>query len=283
MPSCNRGSKPGQEPDPYAPDVGALRMHSHMTTSAVSPAAGLAKVRAVSVCRGHRSPHAASKIVVCSSDNKEPTTFQPSRRGFALYSCNLAVLAAASLNQSDGRTIVNSLLGAYGLPQLKGTPGFRTLDDPEREFLLEYPASWVGRANRQRSGLAVSDYNSSDKLVVEVFPQPEQDDKLLPEVIQHLISPGQEIGGDSRLLLPSDKQVATESENIGGQEYLYMRFPSETITRSGYQIKRKHLAVASTRNGIVYACGASARSDQYNKAKEELLSHIVESFRVRQI
>ena len=40
------------------------------------------------------------------------------------------------------------------------------------------------------------------------------------------------------------------------QVYLYMRFPSETITRSGYQIKRKHLAVASTRNGTVYACGA---------------------------
>ena len=52
---------------------------------------------------------------------------------------------------------------------------------------------------------------------MEVFPKPEQDEKLLPEVIQHLISPGQEIGGDSRLLLPSDKQVITESENIGGQ------------------------------------------------------------------
>ena len=113
MHSCNRGSKPGQESDPYAPDVGALRMHSHMTISAISPAAGLAKVRAVSVCRGHRSPHAASKIVVCNSDNKDTTRFQPSRRGFALYSCNLAVLAAASLNQSDGRTIVNSLLGTH--------------------------------------------------------------------------------------------------------------------------------------------------------------------------
>lgn len=191
------------------------------------------------------------------------------------------MLADAALNQSDARTIVNSLLGAYGLPQLKGTPGFRTLDDPERDFVLEYPASWVGRANRQRQGLSVSDYNSSDKLVVEVFPKPEQDQQLIPDILQHLISPGQEVGGDSRLLIPADKSVVTESEEINGQKYLYLRFPSETITRSGYQIKRKHYAVAAIMKGTVYCCAASARSDQYDKAKEHLLSRVVESFRIR--
>jgi len=130
------------------------------------------------------------------------------------------------------------------LPQLKGTPGFRTLDDPEKDFVLEYPKSWVGRANRQRQGLSVSDYNvrhihpesgnslrtshveslatllllqSSDKLVVEVFPQLEQNDQLVPNILQHLISPGQEVGGDSRLIIPSNKNVVTDSENIGGQ------------------------------------------------------------------
>ena len=40
------------------------------------------------------------------------------------------------------------------------------------------------------------------------------------------------------------------------QTYLYMRFPSETITRSGYQIRRKHYAVAATVKGTVYCCGA---------------------------
>lgn len=47
------------------------------------------------------------------------------------------------------------------------------------------------------------------------------------------------------------------------------------------QIRRKNIAVAAAKNGRMYSLLASARSDQYNKAKEELLQHIVESFRVR--
>ncbi|KAL0018424.1 hypothetical protein WJX77_002671 [Trebouxia sp. C0004] len=234
--------------------------------------------------RASRFRHAAKCVTVCQEPSQDASLdVKASRRGFILHSCNLAVLADTALNQSDGRTIVNSLLGAYGLPQLKGTPGFRLLDDPEKDYVLEYPKSWVGRANRQRQGLSVSDYNSSDKLVVEVFPLPEEDSQLVPDILQHLISPGQEVGGDSRLVIPSNKNVVTASEDIGGQTYLYLRFPSETITRSGYQVKRKHYAVAAAVKGIVYCCGASARSDQYDKAKKQLLSHVVESFRVRSL
>ena len=48
-----------------------------------------------------------------------------------------------------------------------------------------------------------------------------------------------------------------------------------------HQIRRKNIAVAAAKNGRMYSLLASARSDQYNKAKEALLQHIVESFRVR--
>jgi hypothetical protein len=65
------------------------------------------------------------------------------------------------------------------------------------------------------------------------------------------------------------------------QRYTYIRFPSETVTRSGYQIKRKNFAVAAIKKGRVYSLVASARSDQYNPAKEKLLQHIVQSFRLR--
>ena len=65
------------------------------------------------------------------------------------------------------------------------------------------------------------------------------------------------------------------------QGYLYLAFPSETITRSGYQVRRKNVAVvAAGRRGAVYVLGASARSDQYDAAKGELLQHVVDSFRV---
>lgn len=47
------------------------------------------------------------------------------------------------------------------------------------------------------------------------------------------------------------------------------------------QIKRKNIAVAAAKQGRMYSLLASARSDQYNKTKEEVLQHIIESFRVR--
>ena len=65
------------------------------------------------------------------------------------------------------------------------------------------------------------------------------------------------------------------------QTYTYVRFPSETVTRSGYQIRRKNFAVAAARNGFMYSLVASARSDHFDPAKERVLEHIVQSFRVR--
>ncbi len=82
-----------------------------------------------------------------------------SRREYILYSVN-AMVADAALSAPDGRTIVNSLLGvsqllcilaadrhwrelwlcclqAYGLPQVKGTTGFRIYDDPNAEWVVE--------------------------------------------------------------------------------------------------------------------------------------------------
>ena len=83
-----------------------------------------------------------------------------SRREYILYSVNAMVLADAALSAPDGRTIVNSILGvsqllcileadrhwrelwlcclqAYGLPQVKGTTGFRINDDPNAEWVVE--------------------------------------------------------------------------------------------------------------------------------------------------
>ncbi len=65
------------------------------------------------------------------------------------------------------------------------------------------------------------------------------------------------------------------------QRYTYVRFPSETVTRSGYQIRRKNFAVAAARRGLMYSLVASARSDQFNAEKEKVLQHIVQSFRLR--
>ena len=53
--------------------------------------------------------------------------------------------------------------------------------------------------------------------MVEIFPEPEQQQERTRSILEHLISPGQEVGGDSRLLIPSDKNVVTAEEQIRGQ------------------------------------------------------------------
>ena len=134
--------------------------------------------------------------------------------------------------------------------------------------------------------------------------------------MQQLIAPGSEVGGNSRLELPPPSRVMAEARTIDSQvrgaptsqgaralracrarqtrpptpspplpsppqEYLLLAFPSETVTRSGYQVRRKHLAVVACRRGTAYALDASARSDQWGPAKQALLQRVVDSFRLR--
>jgi hypothetical protein len=248
------------------------------------------------------------------------------------YSINSPVIGDVLLNSTDGRTIgrlqelprlislpnhpprltlihhstptpptptVNSLLGAYGLPQLQAASGYKFYDEFDNDYTFEYPKSYVGRKNSLRSGLYLSDFNTTDKVVVETFPESDIDNiggsTLVEAAVIKLINPANDNGGDSKLFLPPANRIKTEtktfsSDNVnnnnnssgtGSKEYTYVAFPSETITRSGYQISRKNLAVVGVKRGTVYVLGASARSDQWNKDKEEVLRHVVESFRLR--
>jgi hypothetical protein len=49
--------------------------------------------------------------------------------------------------------------GAYGLPQLKASRGFKLYDEFEADYIFEYPTSWVSRPNSQRAGIYISDFN----------------------------------------------------------------------------------------------------------------------------
>ncbi|KXZ52290.1 hypothetical protein GPECTOR_10g922 [Gonium pectorale] len=186
-----------------------------------------------------------------------------------------------TIGSDDPTTIINSVLAGYGLPKLPGSSGFKLLDDFELEFTLEYPRSWVVRPNTLRQGVYISDFNTADKLSVEVLPLPADGD-LQGAAVSAAVVPGAGSGQqDDKLLLPPASKVKTRTEQVDGKEYLYLEFPSETVTRSGYQIRRKNFAVATVKRGLVYTLNASSRSDQFNKEKEALLRRVVESFRVR--
>ena len=190
-----------------------------------------------------------------------------SRREFMMRSVAFAALGAQadSLNSADGRTVINSILGAYGLPKITAAKGFREFDDFDEEYTFHYPSSWVRRKNTLRSGVYKGDQDAFAQVVVE-----------------QLLNPGKEVGGNSRIELPRSGLIKCQvKEQDDGISYAYIAFPSSTTTRSGYDVRRKNMAVAGVKRGTVYVLGTSARSDQWNDEKAALLEHVVESFRLR--
>jgi len=174
------------------------------------------------------------------------------------------------------------------LPTLvQGFKDFKFYDEFENAWVLAYPKAWVVRPNTLRTGLYVSNFQTADKATVEEFDLPEgasgpSDPQVVRRAVAASIVPGAGSGqADDKLSLPPDRLVKREEQEIDGQTYVYLAYPSETITRSGYNIKRKHFGVIAVKKGKVYTLSASARSDQYNKDKEVLLRRIVDSFRVR--
>ena len=115
-----------------------------------------------------------------------------------------------------------------------------------------------------------------------MFPEPPADAgvTLAETAVLKLINPAAEVGGDSRLELPPASRIKTEVREVDGTTYTLIAFPSETITRSGYQVRRKSLAVAAARRGSVYVLGCSARSDQFDGDKQAAFQHVVDSFRL---
>ena len=86
--------------------------------------------------------------------------------------------------------------------------------------------------------------------------------------------------------MPDKKTIKMRQEEADdGRQYTYLEFPSYTITRSGYSIKRKNFAAVSViggpRGDEAVVLNTSARSDQFNEEKRDLLQSIVKSFRVR--
>lgn len=99
-------------------------------------------------------------------------------------------------------------------------------------------------------------------------------------MVQAAVSPGN-LRDAAKMGLPSPPAVRVERAIVDGCTYTYLYFPSDTITNSGYNIRRRNLAAATVKGGRVYAVIASARSDFYDDAKAALLQRAVQSFRVR--
>jgi hypothetical protein len=217
------------------------------------------------------------------------------RRDFIMRSVVLGAALGAEALDNDGRTVFNSVLGAYGLPKLPGSADFKSFEDVDEGWYFEAPKSWVKRRNTLRSGVYIADFNTADKLSLETFQLPAfasnagdegnvrdvlQQPAFVAAAVSALLYPGAEVGGDSRLELPPSNKIKSEMQDVDGMPYLLLAFPSETITRSGYQVRRKNVAIAAIRRNMAYCLGASARSDQWDPQKEALFQRIIDSFRL---
>lgn len=79
----------------------------------------------------------------------------------ALTSLFLFFLAVSVWGKGWLRTLS---AGAYGLPQLPGSGGFKLYDDFDQEYMFGFPRSWVGRSNSLRQCVYVSEFNVSSLL-----------------------------------------------------------------------------------------------------------------------
>ncbi|CAG9464221.1 unnamed protein product [Pedinophyceae sp. YPF-701] len=189
----------------------------------------------------------------------------------------------AQLGGTDASTVVNSILGAYGLPGIKSAKGLKAFDDFEEEYTFSYPRAWVARPNTLRGGITMSNFQTGDRASVEVVegvPRDASDDVLIARAVRALITPDGS-NKTSNLVPPAPEKIKSETLDLDGTHYVYMAFPSELVTSSGYNVRRKNLAVAAVKRGRLYVLGVAIRSDQFDKDKAAMCQAMMESFRLR--
>lgn len=138
---------------------------------------------------------------------------------------------------------------------MSNSKGFKAFDDFSSDYQFMYPKSWVlrwapllphtliclpsvprtsfhlCRRNSQRAGLYISDFQTADKAAVEELKLLEGQ-SLVDVVVTAAVAPGANASTD-RLSLPSMNAVKVEEAVLDGNTYIFLQFPSETLTNSG--------------------------------------------------
>jgi len=195
--------------------------------------------------------------------------------------------------------------------------GLVEFDSPDLDYSFFYPKGWKVLRNRLRRGVIVSDFDApvgNPKVYVEVVSAPpagelagdspagdapsgdspgvDESRKLAirRRAVDALVAPVEnDNSGDGKLEAPPMRLVKDldfsgvpgsngVSNSRGFESYDYFTFASETTTRSGYDVTRRHYAVAKTKGGLVYVLSASATTDGFDETRARLFERIVASF-----
>jgi hypothetical protein len=77
------------------------------------------------------------------------------------------------------------------------------------------PRSWVARRNSMRPGVYIADFQTADKVAVEVLPAPADGDIQVAAVAAAVIPPGRQ--EDATLNLPAQRLIKAAPATVDGQ------------------------------------------------------------------
>ena len=218
----------------------------------------------------------------------------------------VAVAASLALEPATPRCAAGTLTdlvknSGVGGPNL----GLAEFDSPDLDYSFQYPRGWKVLRNRLRRGVIVSDFDApagNPKVYVEVVSAPPANELEAPggdssesrksairrRAVDALVAPVEnDNSGDGKLEAPpmrlvKDLRFTSAPELVGYESasspYDYFTFSSETTTRSGYDVTRRHFAAATTKGGSVYVLSASATTDGFDETRARLFERIVASF-----
>lgn len=225
----------------------------------------------------------------------------------ALLPSVLPPAAADAKTSNTGRQMVNGVLSAYGLPQLRDVDGFTPLLEQYARLVVQfqYPSAWIVQRNvlgaesnsadiaqstsrlsfgssaepmeGRASGLTAGDYRKAEGLSFYVsggMPPGKKKVQDLPvESILDLCTPGDATGSAAEYKLTKD----VYSEETG---YRTVSSKYESITVSGYTVERRLITSATMLpDGKLYALAGSCSENRQKKIGDTMAAAVA-TFRV---
>lgn len=226
------------------------------------------------------------------------------RQALNLFALSLATtLLPSAAPAASGRQVVNGVLSAYGLPQLKDVEGFTPLLEQYARLVIEfqYPSAWIvarnviassdrnsadiaqstgglsfGTSSEPMSGrtasLTAGDYRKAEGVsffTSDGLPEGVADVKDLPaKFIMDLVTPGDAAGSSPEYKILKDVLVPET-----GYRMIQVKFESTTV--SGYTVERRMVASAAVLNDRkLYALAGSCSENRVKKIFDKLLASV---------
>jgi hypothetical protein len=214
---------------------------------------------------------------------------------------------ARAATSASGRQLVNGVLSAYGLPQLRDVDGFTPLLEQYARLVVQfqYPSAWIVARNvlasetdsadiaqstarlsfgssaqpmeGRASGLTVGDYRKAEGLSFYVSggmpPEKRKVQDLPVEAILDLCTPGDATGQAAEYKVTKD----VYDEETG---YRTVSAKYESTTVSGYTVERRLVTSATMLpDGKLYALAGSCSENRMKKIGDTMAA-AVRTFRV---